>query len=159
MSDDPLGTYLQDHLAGAAAALELVDGLRAEHSDDPLGALAAKLLADIGSDRDVLDALAQRVDGSSLLKDATGWLGTKLGRFKLGRAAGALGTFQALETLALGILGKLALWHALKAIAPGDARVSGVDFDVLAERALAQHSLVEAERLRLARAALRSAGA
>jgi hypothetical protein len=153
MSDDPLVTYLQDHLAGAAAALELLAMLRDQHDDEALGALAAELIAEIESGRQVVDALARRLDeGSSLLKDATGWLGAKIGRLKLGRAAGDLGTFQALETLALGIIGKLALWHALAAVA--DARLAGVDFQALAARAEVQHGRVERERLRLAQTAL-----
>jgi hypothetical protein len=63
-----------------------------------VGALAAQLLAEVESDREVLEALARRVaKGSSLLKDATGWLGAKISQLKLGRqTAGTLGTFQAL---------------------------------------------------------------
>jgi hypothetical protein len=127
--------------------------LRDEHRDEALGPLAAQLIEEIESDRQVADALARRLDdGSSLLKDATGWLGAKIGRLKLGRAAGTLGTFQALEALALGILGKLALWDALAAVS--DARLAGVDFQALAERARGQHRRVEHERLRLAQTAL-----
>ena len=55
--------------------------------------------------------------------------GAKSIQLKLGRStAGTLGTFQALEILALGVLGKLALWRALIEVAPSDARLSGVDF-------------------------------
>ena len=60
------------------------------------------------------------------------------------------------ETLALGLLGKLALWRALLEVAPSDARLSGVDFQALAERAEAQHAHVEGQRLALARPALRN---
>ena len=161
MSNDPLATYLQDHLAGAAAAIELLEMLRDQHEGESVGDLAAQLLAEVEADRGVLDALARRVaEGSSLLKDATGWLGAKISQLKLGRqTAGTLGTFQALETLALGVLGKLALWRALMEVAPSDARLSGVDFQALAERAQAQHAHVEGQRLALARTALRNGSA
>ena len=160
MSTDPLATYLQDHLAGAAAAIELLEMLRDQHEGESVGDLAAQLLAEVEADR-VLDALARRVaGGSSLLKDATGWLGAKISQLKLGRqTAGTLGMFQALETLALGLLGKLALWRALLEVAPSDARLSGVDFQALAERAEAQHAHVEGQRLALARPALRNGSA
>jgi hypothetical protein len=156
MSDDPLGTYLQDHLGGAAAALELLAMLRDEHTGDAVGSMAAQLAAEVDADRAVLEALLRQVGHeSSLLKGATGWLGGQIARLKFGRTtAGALGTFQALETLALGILGKVTLWRALSVIAPGDPRLSGVDFQALAARAEAQHAKVEERRLALAVAAL-----
>jgi hypothetical protein len=72
------------------------------------------------------------------------------------RAAGGLGTFEALEALALGILGKLALWRALAVSAAADARLRGVDFDHLAARAQAQHARVEERRLEAARVVLRA---
>jgi hypothetical protein len=161
MSNDPLATYLQDHLAGGASAIELLEMLRDQHTGESVGDLAAQLLAEVEADRGVLDGLARRVaEGSSLLKDVTGWLGAKISQLKLGRqTAGTLGTFQALEILALGVLGKLALWRALMEVAPSDARLSGVDFQALAERAEAQHARVESQRLALARTALRNGSA
>jgi len=152
MSNDPLATYLHDHLAGAASAIELLEMLRDQHPGESVGALAARLVAEVEADRGVLDALARRVaDGSSLLKDAAGWLGGKISQLKLSHhAAGTLGTFQALEVLALGILGKVALWQALMEVAPSDARLSGVDLQALEERAHAQHARVNGMRLALA---------
>ena len=130
MSNDPLATNLQDHLAGAASAIELLEMLRDQHVGEALGNFAGQRVADVEADRQVLEALARQVgEGPSLLKDATGWLGAKIIQLKLGRStAGTLGTFQALEILALGMLGKLALWRALIEVAPSDARLSGVDF-------------------------------
>jgi hypothetical protein len=88
MSNDPLATYRQDHLAGAASAIELLEMLRDQHEGESVGALATQLVAEVEADRGVLDALARRVaEGSSLLKDATGWLGAKISQLKLGRQA------------------------------------------------------------------------
>ena len=39
MSNDPLATYLQDHLAGAASAVELLEMLRDQHEGESAGAL------------------------------------------------------------------------------------------------------------------------
>ena len=129
MSGDALATYLRDHLAGAAAAVDLLELLRDQHAGEPLGEFAAEILADVEADRAALAAVAQRVGGEpGVLKDATAWIGAKVARLKLGRhVAGDLGTFEALETLALGIVGKLALWRALVLVAPSDPRLVGVD--------------------------------
>jgi hypothetical protein len=157
MSDSPLVTYMQDHLAGATAAVQLIEQLRDQHQTEPVGDFAARLLAEVEEDRATLDGLAQRLGGgSSLMKDATGWLGAQLSRLKIGRtAAGTLGTFEALETIALGVLGKLALWRALSTVSAGDPRLAGVDFGALEARAEAQHARVEQQRIGLAPAALR----
>ncbi len=156
MSKDALPTYLRDHLAGAAAAIEILEALRDGHAAEPLGRFAEGLLVDIDVDRKTLEALAERMgSGSSVLKETTAWLGAKLARFKLGPGSSdGLGTLESLETLALGILGKLALWDALKTIAPMDARLRGVDLDLLIDRARAQHDRVEERRLEAARRAL-----
>jgi hypothetical protein len=68
-----------------------------------------------------------------------------------------LGTFEALEALRLGILGKRALWQALAVVAEGDGRLRGMDFHHLAARAQAQHTQVEERRLEAAPTALRAA--
>lgn len=61
-----------------------------------------------------------------------------------------LGTFETLETLALGIMGKAKLWQALQIAASIDRRLAGLDFARLEQRAIAQHDAVEAYRRRLA---------
>ncbi|HEY7139630.1 MAG TPA: hypothetical protein VIE44_06015 [Methylomirabilota bacterium] len=108
MSQESLSVYLQDHLAGAAVAIEILEALRDEHPGEALGQLARALLVEIEENRTTLEALAERVGpGSCVLKETTAWLGAKLARFRLGRALSAdLGTLEALETLGLGILGK-----------------------------------------------------
>jgi hypothetical protein len=159
MDHDPLTTYVRDHLAGAQAAINLLAVLRDQHTGTPLGQFAAGLLAEVEEDREVLRGLAGQVGaGASGLKEAAAWLGEKVSRVTLRRrSAGDLGTFEALEALGLGILGKRALWRALAAVAEGDGRLRGVDFHHLAARAHAQHAQVEERRLEAAPTALRAA--
>jgi hypothetical protein len=154
--NDSLGTYLHDHLAGAAYAIDLVEFMRDQHRDDDLGRFAAETLVEIKQDRDTLRDIAERVGSSagSTLKEAASWLGEKVSRFKLGHDSSGLATFEGLEFLTIGILGKRALWRALAAIATSDARLAGVDFDALAARAQKQHDRVEQRRLLVARKAL-----
>ena len=152
---DSLVTYLHDHLAGAAFAIDLLESLRDHYAGQPLGELASSVLLEVKQDREVLQGFANRIGkGSSGVKEAAGWVAEKVMRMKLTHSdAMGLGTFQALETLALGILGKLALWEALKVIAESDDRLSGIDLEHLSARALEQHAQVEASRLLVARSA------
>lgn len=153
---DALSTYLHDHLAGAAYAIDLLEFMRDQHHDDDLGRFAVDILAEIKQDRDTLRHIADRVgtDGSTL-KEAVSWLGEKLSRIKLGHDAGnGLATFEALEFLEVGIHGKWTLWCALAVAAPSDPRLAGYDFDGLAARAQKQHDQVDHRRLELARVVL-----
>jgi hypothetical protein len=155
--NDSLATYLHDHLAGSTYAIDLVEALRDRYAGESLGQFAARLLVEIKADRDTLRQLAERVgDGSSELKEMAAWLAEKVSRFKLSSGgASGLGTFEALEFLALGIHGKLALWRALSAVTDIDGRLQGVDFEHLAARAKSQHDDVERRRLEVARITFR----
>lgn len=153
----PLATYLQDHLGGAKAAVDLLGFLAKQHEDAPLGSFAVQLREEVEEDRKALRDLLDRIEGdrSHPLKEGAAWAGEKATRVKLNRhAGGGLGTLEALEAVGLGILGKLSLWRALAQVAPSDERLSDVDFDRLAERAVEQQARVEERRLELARTVL-----
>ena len=156
---DPLATYLEDHIAGASYAIDLLGAIRDQHAGEPLAEFAAGMLAEVEADAAVLKELAERVGaGSSGLKTASAWIAEKVSRLKLRRdSAGGLGTFEALEFLAVGIQGKLALWRALEVASCGDPRLDHLNFDHLARRAESQHSQMEERRLEAARIALRRA--
>lgn len=157
----PLAIYLEDHLAGSRLAIDLLEDMRNDHADDPLGSFAARLLAEIEQDRDVLETLVERGEAGSSgpFKETFAWLLEKLTRWKLRRRAGAgVGTLLRLEMLALGILGKHSLWRALETIAATDARLQGFDYGGLAARAQAQHDQVEERRLDVARSTLPRTG-
>ena len=117
---DPLTVYLKDHLAGSVQAVQLVEFLRDHHQNDALGAFATDLLNEIKADQEVLQGLSQRVGGgSSGLKELAAWFTEKVVRLKLKvENKDDLGTFEALEFLALGIQGKLALWRVLDKLQP-----------------------------------------
>ena len=160
MSTDRLATYLNDHLVGSVLALELVDHLMAQESGTPLGQALTQLRREIGADQDTLRDLLRRLGaGEGVLGKAAAWLTEKVSRIKLspsGDTNRALALVEALETLALGIHGKLALWRALADVAGVDARLRGVDFARLERRAREQHDRVEGWRLDAARAAFAS---
>lgn len=154
--NDSLATYLSDHLAGAVHAIELLKAMRDQYKDQPLGRFAASLLVEIEADRDTLQSIAERAgSGSSSIKEATAWMGEKISRFKLRHGdANALGTFEALEFLKLGIHGKWLLWRVLAIASANNPRLQGINFEELTTRAEKQQSEVEIQRLEIAKIAL-----
>jgi hypothetical protein len=156
--DNPLATYLADHLSGATNAIELLKNMSEKHSHDALGAFASNLLSEIEADRQILQGLAQRVGSASTAKELAAWIAEKASRVKLSSDDG-LGMLETLEFLGLGIHGKWALWRALSTVAPTDPRLQGIDYEQLAARAQTQEAMVEEKRLQAARAALTSRAA
>jgi len=150
--NDPLTSYLHDHLTGSHFAIKLLDSLHDQYQGEELGNFASKLCGEIKRDQEILEQITQRVGKAHLdLPEAAGWLAEKASQMKLHRdhKGVGLGTYEALETLSLGIRGKLALWRALSRIRDFDKRIPAQDFAQLAERAEDQYSQVEERRLEL----------
>jgi hypothetical protein len=150
---DPLQVYLHDHLAGSNFAIELLKSLRDQEAHPELAPLAVTLLAEVEKDASLLRGVLDHVGKSPLdVKEALAWVAEKASRFKLRhQEPGSLGTFEALETLSLGIMGKLALWNVLPTIAGLDPRIPKLDFETLAASAKDQFVRVEEHRIKLAR--------
>jgi hypothetical protein len=152
-----LTVYLNDHLAGSVAALELLDHLLTLYSGSEREALA-QLRKNIEMDQEVLRQLIQALGGKeSPMRKAAAWLTEKVGRAKLkfdDSGNGDLRILQALEALGLGIQGKLSLWRALAAVPDPMPQLRTLDLSRLQQRALDQFELVEGLRLRSARVAL-----
>jgi hypothetical protein len=143
-----LQTYLHDHLAGAEAGLQLATRLVERHAGTSVGAALAPVRDGIAEDREALRAIVAAVGHPShTWKEAAGWLAERLARLKLEAgtdAADPFALFEALEALALGILGKRSLWQAL--LASGLGLPAGLDLAELIARADRQHAVVEGER-------------
>jgi hypothetical protein len=150
--NNALSIYLNDHLAGAEFAIELLGRLSASHPHDPLGTLAAKILVDVAADRDVLQELCATTDArGNDLKVTGAWVAERMSRLKLrlGSELG-LGEFESIEMLSLGILGKLKMWQVLRSIISTELELSPLDFSRLISRAEQQHDTVEQFRLAMA---------
>jgi hypothetical protein len=147
--DDPLATYLHDHLAGADFAIDLLQSMKDRQQDGSLRDFAGKLLEQVREDQAELQQLANQIGpGSNVLKEVASWLSEKASRAKLGAgAAGPFETFEALEFLVTGIHGKLCLWRALRAAAVSDPRLANLDYERLIARADTQHAEAEERRL------------
>jgi hypothetical protein len=154
----PLATYLHDHLGAANFAIELLEKWRSDPTLPGLAAWARPLLDEIDADRETLRAIIQRVgEPPHTFKEKLGWLGEKLSRPKLSKGdTPEFAHFEGLEILALGILGKVSLWEALRVLAPGDSRLVSFDYTQLLARAHRQHATVESRRRDFVRSALTS---
>ena len=152
-----LATYLNDHLAGSLAALELLEHHLTRHPGTEQETLT-RLRQNIEEDQQVLRQLLEELGGKeSPMKKAAAWLTEKIGQVKLrfdDPGDGDLRWLEALEALGLGIQGKLALWRALAAVPSDLPQRRALDLSRLQQRALDQFELVEGLRLQAARAAL-----
>jgi hypothetical protein len=153
-SKELLGTYLNDHLAGAAAGVELAEKLAAAHEGTPFGTAVAAVADEIKADRQTLQGLMERLGiGRSAVKQATGWVFEKVTRLRLNRRltrSDDLTRLLETETLSLGIEGKAAMWLALKDVDGLDAELGRADFDRLVFRARQQREALEPYRLEAA---------
>lgn len=151
-----LHTYLHDHLAGADLAVELLESLSKNQEDEVTGVLAAGVLSEVKQDRDTLRGFAESLEAeSNVAKGLAAWMSEKALRVKLNPKSGeSFDTFQALEFLALGVLGKLHLWRALEVAAQEPTARAGLDLRQLMARAENQHARLEERRLQLAAVAL-----
>jgi hypothetical protein len=143
ITTDPLNIYLNDHLAGSTFGLELARRARGENEGTEYGDFLAGLEREIEEDRGELEAIMASLGiGKDRLKSTAAWAGEKVGRLKLnGRLVGysPLSRVLELEGLLGGVQGKLALWRALRELAPGDSRLDEPALDRLVIRA--EHQL------------------
>jgi hypothetical protein len=155
MNRENLAAYLNDHLAGSVAALELLDYLVKTSSGGAHEAFFRSLRDDVTADQEVLRGLLEKFSApESVTRKAGAWLMEKAARVKLrmdGSAGSAMERMEALEALLLGITGKRALWLAL---AGSLGRSDDFGFGNLTRRAEEQIERVEAERIEAAREAI-----
>lgn len=150
-----LSVYLNDHLAGSSAALELLAALR---KVEGLEGWADNVRSEVAADRQELEQLMRNADvAQSDVRRAAAWVTEKLAELKTridDRTGGALQRLELIEALALGIEGKRALWTALQAAADRVPALQGLDYARLIARAEEQRRLVEGQRLKAAAHAL-----
>lgn len=153
-----LQVYLNDHLAGSVAALELMTRICAAHPDCRLGAMLGTLRTEVEEEQALLRVLLVSAGGAeSTMAQAVAWLGEKVSRLKVGPGGtgdSGLMLFEALELLTLGFGGRRALWQTLAEL----ERVTGIraatDFGALVRRTEQHLSDLEGLRLEAAMTAL-----
>jgi hypothetical protein len=149
IDSDLLATYLNDHLAGATAGVELARRARGQNEGTSLGRFLDGLTREIEEDRKTLEAVMARLGvGKDRIKVTVGWLGEKVGRLKPNNRLfgySPLSRVIELEGLALGVEGKRGLWEVLGRLE--DPRLAEFDFHALLERAGAQRDALQERRL------------
>ena len=152
--DEQLATYLNDHLAGSAAGVELAEKILASSEGTPLGQTMARLLEQIEEDRATLADLMERIGAAtSALKQAGASAAEKLSRLRFHprvTKSPGLTLLMQIEVLSLGIEGKRLLWLALKGEAATEGAMPATDLDTLIERAQRQREELEPFRVEMA---------
>jgi hypothetical protein len=151
-----LAIYLKDHHAGSEAALEILDHIEAAHGAGAAGAMVKRLRPEFLAERAQLVQLLSRLDDSvSVPRRVMGWLSEKALELKLladDSSDGSLHLLESVETLRLGVHGKLGLWKALAESQQLVPVLSTVDYAPLIVQAEAQSALIESVRLDASRA-------
>jgi hypothetical protein len=132
-----LRVYLNDHLMGAAANVQLALRTAGSQRGTELGRDLDAIAAQISDDYAALVDIMRSVGVTPRRTFAwLGRVGERLGRFKLnGRLlrGSELSTLVELEALRLGVLGKLQGWRSLAVAAQRDARLDGERLRALEE--------------------------
>jgi hypothetical protein len=162
-AQDPLGIYLNDHLAGATAGLELARRVAGTGQIPAPPAELRQLAREVAEDRDTL----LRIMGTLGLpvrsyKLWAAWAGEKAGRLKPNghlTTRSPLSNLEELELLRLGVEGKAAGWRTLRTLADRDSRLEAGQLDELIARAGRQAGFLEESRVRAAGQVIDAAGA
>jgi hypothetical protein len=155
-----LDGYLNDHLAGSAAAIQLIERCIGRDPDGELGHVLQALRSEIEEDRAVLERVIVSLGGTPNPVKRAGALGAELlaslrmSLPRLGAGSAEASRLEEIEVLSLGIEGKRLLWRALAELG-SDARLREFDFGALARRANEQRDRLEPFRLQLASAAFK----
>lgn len=157
MSAENLTTYLNHHLGGSQAALQMLQRL-AQNEPAADADFFAGLHAEVESDQRVLREIIGRLgEPESGLAKIAGGMAELAEWAKSGLLTGkraALGPLESIEILVLGITGKLLLWKSLDIIRSEVPALHRYDFAELQRRAETQRDAVEVRRLTLARQVL-----
>jgi hypothetical protein len=160
MNEKYLRIYLQDHLAGSTAGLELARRARGANEGTEYGPPLAKIADEIEADRRHLENIIRDLGfGADRLKNIAAWSLEKVGRLKLnGELTGysPLSRVVELEGLLTGITGKKGLWVALLEVVPSEPRLDQALLERLRDRADEQRATVEELREKAAREAFAS---
>ncbi|MFD2418296.1 hypothetical protein [Amycolatopsis pigmentata] len=147
-----LGIYLNDHLAGAMAGVELARRLARAEGEWAGNGKLERLADEVTADRDALMEIMAALD------EPVRWLGIwaawgveKLGRLKLnGRVVSRspLSRVVELEAMRVAVEGKLAAWRCLRVRAADDRRLDTGRLDELIAGGRSQVARLERLRLR-----------
>jgi hypothetical protein len=145
-----LQIYLNDHLAGAKAALDLIGDVLEGTPDAALEATLRDLRDRIEEDRATLvEVMARLGVEEQRTKQVIASLTESVSRVKLARAGApeGLARLLELETLSAGIWTKMRLWLTLAGVTSLRDALRGIDLEELIARAERQLESLEPHRI------------
>jgi len=156
MAYQGLEVYLTDHLAGGTAGVNLAEMAAEEHRADEHGAFFGEITSEIKADHETLERLIAELGVQrSATKTAAAEIGSKMMAPKfVGGDDDQLNAFITLETLSMGVEGKVCMWKALKTVEDAYPTLKSYDLDELIARGESQRERIEATRLQIAPQAL-----
>jgi hypothetical protein len=156
MAYQGLEVYLTDHLAGGTAGVNLAEMAAEEHRSDEHGAFFGEITSEIKADHETLERMIAELGvQKSATKAAAAEVGSKIMAPKfVGGDDDQLNAFITLETLSMGVEGKVCMWKALKTVEDAYPTLKNYDLDELIARGESQRERIEATRLQIAPQAL-----
>jgi hypothetical protein len=161
-AQDPLGIYLNDHLAGATAGLELARRVAGARQVPATGPELQRFAEEVAEDRAallrIMGALGVPVRS---YKVWAAWAGEKVGRLKPNghlTTRSPLSNLEELEILRLGVEGKAAGWRTVRVLADREGRLDADELDELISRARRQADFLEEARVRAAQQVIATSG-
>ncbi|MEU4495684.1 hypothetical protein AB0F96_20085 [Streptomyces sp. NPDC023998] len=147
MHHKALRIYLNDHLAGATAGIELSRRIARAHRSSARAPELRRLAEDIAQDRQSLLELMEALEiAPHRYRIYGGWVAEKAARLKpngrVYRRSG-LSTLVELEALRMGIQGKHHLWVALVPVAAASDQLDASRLQDLIDRAMNQMATVD----------------
>ena len=152
-----LATYLNDHLAGSTAGLEMLKHISTVYADSDVGPLASQLHSDVSADQQELERIMSELNiAQSGTRKLAGWIGEKFAQLKIridDPGNSGLHLLETLEAMSLGIEGKRLLWIALESAAEAMPQLRLADYVELRRRAEEQRGRVDERRRAVAQTA------
>jgi len=157
MKQDLLATYLNDHLAGSTAALELVKHAITQNDSNEYALFLQGFLREMIEDRNILKKVIESVGATqSSLKKISAWVLEKISRLKINNTIfhySNVSRFLELEGLLVGVSGKENLWKVLDTYFSHDLRLSEFNFNRLYQRSVQQREEIQEHALKAAKLA------
>jgi hypothetical protein len=155
---DLLSIYLNDHLLGATAGLELFRRASRSISDPAARRVLGDLTEEVAEDRESLKGIMSALGAPQRhYKVLAGGIAERVGRLKLNGSLlqrSPLSDLVELEMLYIGVTGKVGCWEALLQIAPGNPDLDVERLQTLVARGNDQTTRLQELRESAARRAL-----
>lgn len=158
MNHDNLANYLNNHLAGAVAVIELVKQAVSENSSSELGKWLERFLAELEDDRETVRRILREIGSTEhTVKKLGAWVLEKMATTRLSDMAMAGGSphlrrVLELEAMLIGTHGRRGMWRLLELFHDG-SHESDSDYVFRQQRAERQAADLEALREQEAAAA------